>query len=405
MFNDELDSIFKKAIEGPRIFKNKSALFHDYIPDKLLFRENEIKKLAYLFSNLLRGYRSSNLFIYGKPGTGKTAVTKYVVKKFLEAAANHGKRINFSYVNCRLAGTEYRIVYNIATDVKLSIPFTGLSTEEAFNRVLEKVYADEVPFLLILDEIDSLVTRYGDKLLYMLTRFNTKNKQIPYMIIGISNNLMFKEYLDPRVLSSLSEDEIVFKPYRSDELERIVFDRVKIAFYDNIVDDEAIKLVAALSGAEHGDARKAIDLIRVAGEIAEVNGDRRVTVSHVKKAYSNIGKERVTDTISTLPLHSRIILFSLVDLVKNGYTTVKASILYTKYSEYSTLITGTSLSYRRFIGLLTELSILGLLKRFIQNYGRRGGRSSYVSLDVPIKIIVDSLSNDPVLEDLLHKIK
>ncbi len=405
MFHDDLDSIFKKAIEGPQIFRNKSVLFHDYIPDKLLFRDNEIKKLAYLISNLLKGYRSSNLFIYGKPGTGKTAVTRYVVKKFMEAAKSYGKKINFSYVNCRLAGTEYRIVYNIATDMGLSIPFTGLSTEEAFNRVLEKVHFDGVPFLLILDEIDSLVTRYGDKLLYMLTRFNTGENQVPYMIIGISNNLMFKEYLDPRVLSSLSEDEIVFKPYRSNELEKIIRDRVDIAFYDNVVDDEAIKLVAALSGAEHGDARKAIDLIRVAGEIAEVNGDNKVTAEHVKKAYSNIGRERVIDTISTLPLHSRIILLSLVDLIKNGYNTVKASILYSKYSEYSTRITGSSLSYRRFIGLLTELSILGLLKRFIQNYGRRGGRSSYVSLDVPVKIIVESLSNDPVLEELLHQIK
>lgn len=405
MFSDDLDSIFKKAVEGPQIFRDKSVLFHDYIPSKLLFRDNEIKKLAYLISNLLKGYRSSNLFIYGKPGTGKTAVTRYVVKKFLEAASGYGKKINVSYVNCRLAGTEYRIVYNIATDMRLTIPFTGLSTEEAFNRVLEKVYNDDLPFLLILDEIDSLVTRYGDKLLYMLTRFNTGRKQIPYMIIGISNNLMFKEYLDPRVLSSLSEDEIVFKPYKSNELEKIVRDRVNIAFYDNVVDDEAIKLVAALSGAEHGDARKAIDLIRVAGEIAEVNSDKKVTAEHVRKAYSNIGRERVIDTISTLPLHSRIILLSLIDLIKSGYNTVKASILYTKYTEYSTRITGSSLSYRRFIGLLTELSILGLLKRFIQNYGRRGGRSSYVSLDVPVKIIIESLSNDPVLEELLHQIK
>lgn len=402
MFNDDLDSIFKKAIEGPRIFKNKSVLFHDYIPSKLLFRESEIKKLAYLISNLLKGYRSSNLFIYGKPGTGKTAVTRYVVKRFLEAASNYGKKINFSYVNCRLAGTEYRIVYNIANDVGLTIPFTGLSTEEAFNRVLNKVYNDGLPLLLILDEIDSLVTRYGDKLLYMLTRFNSEGRSIPYMIIGISNNLMFKEYLDPRVLSSLSEDEMVFKPYRPSELEKIIQDRVNIAFYDGVVEPEAIKLVAALSGAEHGDARKAIDLIRVAGELAEVNGDLKVTPDHVKQAYSNIGRERVIDTISTLPLHSRIILASLINLIKSGYSSVKSSILYTKYTEFSRQITGSNLSYRRFIGLVTELSILGIVKRTIQNYGRQGGRSSYITLDVPIQIIIESLASDPVLGELFH---
>lgn len=402
MFDKDLESIFKKAIEGPKIFKNKSVLFHDYIPTKLLFRESEIRKLAYLISNLLKGYRSSNLFIYGKPGTGKTAVTKYVVKKFLDTVHAYGKKINYSYVNCRLAGTEYRIVYNIANDMGLNIPFTGLSTEEAFNRVLNKVRDDGLPFLLVLDEIDSLVTRYGDKLLYLLTRFNVDERQIPYMIIGISNNLMFKEYLDPRVLSSLSEDEMVFKPYKSNELEEIIKDRVRFAFYEGVVEDEAIKMVAALSGAEHGDARKAIDLIRVAGELAEISGDAKVTTDHVKKAYSNIGKERVIDTITTLPLHSRIILVSVFDLLRNGYNIVKASVLYTKYSDLSKKIIGSSLSYRRFIGLITELSILGILKRSIKNLGRKGGRSSYVSLDIPTELLIEALSNDPVLNELLH---
>lgn len=405
MYSEDIDSIFRRAIEGPAIFKNKSVLFHDYIPEKLLFRENEIKKLAFSISNLLKGYRSSNLFIYGKPGTGKTAVTRYVIKKLIETASRYGKRINYSYVNCRLAGTEYRIIYNISSDIGISIPFTGLSTEEAFNRVMKKVYVDGLPFLLVLDEIDSLVTRYGDKLLYMLTRFSQEGRQLPYMIIGISNNLMFKEHLDPRVLSSLSEDELVFKPYKSNELETIVRDRVAIAFYEGVVEDETIKLVAALSGAEHGDARKAIDLIRVAGEIAEVSGDNKVTPDHVRRAYSSIGKERIIDTISSLPLHSRIIILALYDLMKNGYNNVRASILYTKYSDYAKNITGAALSYRRFIGLVTELNILGILKKSIYNYGRRGGRSSYISMEVPLDLVQNALSNDPVLEELFHQIK
>jgi cell division control protein 6 len=401
---DFLNDIFKRAIEGPKIFKNKAVLFHDYIPHSLPFREEEIKKIAHLLSNLLKGYRSSNLFVYGKPGTGKTAVVKYVINRFISILEEYNKDLNYSYVNCRLAGTEYRIITNIAKDISLDLPFTGLSSEEALNRVINKIISDNKPLLIVLDEIDSLINRYGDKLLYTLTRFTSEKNNgsfsIPYMIIGISNNLTFKEYMDPRVLSSLSEDELVFKPYTPNELETIISERVPLAFFPNVVEDEAIKLAAALSGAEHGDARKALDLIRVAGEIAEIDNDIKVKSDHVKKAYSNIDKERIVDTVSSLPLHSRIILATLLYMTDSGYDVVKSSILYNKYTDLSKKVAGSPLSYRRFLGLITELGILGLVNKRLANYGRRGGRVSLVKLSVPLKLIKKSLESDPIISGL-----
>lgn len=396
-----LDEIFKRAIEGPKIFKNKSILFHNYVPSRLPFRDNEIKKIAHLLTNLIKGYRGSNLFIYGKPGTGKTAVVKYVTKNFLNIVKKYRKKINYVYVNCRLAGTEYRIITSMASDIGLTLPFTGLSTEEALSRFIKKIISDKIPLLVVLDEIDSLITRYGDTLLYTLTRFTNEEVNIPYMIVGISNNLTFKEYMDPRVLSSLSEDEVVFKPYKSDELEIIIKERVPLAFYPNVMEEEAIKLAAALSGAEHGDARKALDLIRVAGEIAEVNGDNKILVSHVQEAYSNIDKERIVDAVSSLPLHSRIILASLLYTTQNGFSNIKSSLLYNKYSELSKIVAGSPLSYRRFLGLLTELSILGLINKKLENYGRKGGRVSIVKFSVPIDLIKKAIENDPFIGDLL----
>ena len=69
--------------------------------------------------------------------------------------------------------------------------------------------------MIVLDEIDKLVKKSGDDTLYNLTRINSDLKRSKVSIIGISNDLSFKDFLDPRVLSSLSEEEIVFPPYNA----------------------------------------------------------------------------------------------------------------------------------------------------------------------------------------------
>jgi cell division control protein 6 len=222
------------------------------------------------------------------------------------------------------------------------------------------------------------------------------------MIIGISNDLRFKEMLDPRVLSSLSEEEIIFKPYTATELEQILWDRIQLAFFDNTVDQGAVKLAAAISGSENGDARKALDLIRVAGEIVEAQGGNKITTDHIKMAYNSIDRERTLEVIRTLPLHSKLIIGALYLMTIGGQNNrIKSSVLYQKYSLLTGEIGESPLSSRRFYSLLTELSLLGIVNRRIDNYGRRGGRVTTVKFDVPLTLIKKSLVEDPIIGDLL----
>lgn len=402
--DDIIDEIFEKAIYGPKIFKNKSVLFHDYIPERLLFREEQISKLARNLTSLIKNQRTSNLFIYGKPGTGKTAVTRYVIYRLLEKIKGTNYSFIFSYVNCRLAGTEYRVIKSMADDINLKLPFTGLSTEEAFNRLKDHIINLEKPFLVVLDEVDALIVRYGDNLLYSLTRLNYDNPDIISLIIGISNDLRFKEMLDPRVLSSLSEEEIIFKPYTAMELEQILWDRIGIAFNEGVVESAAVKLAAAISGSENGDARKALDLIRVAGEIVEAQGGNKVTVDHIKMAYNSIDRERTIEVIRSLPLHSKLIISALYLMsISSNQNRIKSSILYQKYALLTKEMGENTLSNRRFFSLLTELSLLGIINRKIDNYGRRGGRVTTVRFDIPITLVKKGLIEDPIIGDILFE--
>ena len=135
-----LDDVFEKFLNGNALFKDREALRHDYLPDRLPHREEQIRLLGQTVAPVLKDARCSNLFIYGKTGTGKTAVAKYVLSHLENKAKEYGAQVKFSYVNCRMVGSEYRVFANLGLSVGTKIPFTGLSVGEVFDK-LRKIFA------------------------------------------------------------------------------------------------------------------------------------------------------------------------------------------------------------------------------------------------------------------------
>ena len=106
---------------------------------------------------VLRDSRCSNIFIYGKTGTGKTAVTKYVLSHLESKAKEYGAQVKFCYINCRMTGSEYRVFAALSQSVGLSIPFTGLSVGEVFDRFRTGLDHSRIIFIVVLDEVDALI--------------------------------------------------------------------------------------------------------------------------------------------------------------------------------------------------------------------------------------------------------
>ena len=381
-----LDNVFNDFLKGSLIFKKREALRHDYIPDSLPHREDQIRYLGEMLAPSLRGSICSNILIYGKTGTGKTAVVNYVLGRLGAKAEELGANIVVSFINCRLVGTEYRIFSYLCSNLETEIPFTGLAQGEVFDRFKKALDSKNVLFIIALDEIDAIVKNRGDILLYELTRINEGLKSSRVTILGISNDLKFKELLDPRVLSTLREEELIFRPYNAEELHDILYERAKTAFQETVLDKGVIDLCSALAAAEHGDARRALDLLRVAGEVAERRGDKFVNEGHVREAQMRIEHDRILETIKSLPMHSRIVLLS-VFLLKNF--DVDRSItgdIYNVYCELCDEIGYTSLTQRRISGLISELDIMGLLNSKVISLGRYG-RTKKISLGVSGKVI------------------
>lgn len=396
-----LDEVFERFMNGARIFEDREVLRHDYVPRQLPHRGEQIRYLGEIVAPVLKGSRCSNIFIYGKTGTGKTAVVKYVLSKLVHKAREFGAPVKVCYVNCRSAGTEYRVLSSLCDALGTNVPFTGLSVGEVFDRFKVGIDSHKLLFMVVLDEIDALVKTRGDLLLYELTRTNETLHQSKTSIVGISNDLRFKEFLDPRVLSSLSEEEIVFRPYDAAELQDILRDRAKSAFFDDVLYDEAISLCAALAAAEHGDARRALDLLRVAGELAEREGSAAILEGHIRRAEKRIEHDRISEAVRNLPPHSKIVLCSVYLLGKKKIKSAITGDVYEIYRELCRQLRLTPLSQRRVSGLINELDVIGLLNSRVISMGRYG-RSKKIRLGIARSLIREVFSTDDRLRCLIN---
>ncbi len=393
---DILDNVFDNFANGPRIFKNREVLRHDYQPENLPHREEQIRELGETMAPVLRGARSSNVFIYGKTGTGKTAVAKLVLSHLEYRAKQFGAPVRFCYVNCRMAGSEYRVFTNLSQVLGVSIPFTGLSVGEVFERFRAAVDANAVILLVVLDEADALIKLRGDGLLYELTRINEVLTRSRVALVSVSNDLRLKEFLDPRVLSSLSEEEIVFRPYDAGELRNILAERAKVAFCNGVLSESAVGLCAALAAAEHGDARRALDLLRVAGEVAERKCANVVAEDDVRQAERRIEHDRVVEGLQNLTLHSKLVILSVYHLNRiTAHSSVTGEISEV-YDELTGELGITPLTQRRLSSLINELDVMGLVNAKVVSMGRYG-RTKKIRLETSQKTIRDVFLADPRL--------
>jgi len=369
--NDVIEEILKKRGLVSRIFANREVLHPDYIPESLPHREREIARLAEILIVSAKGERPSNVLLYGLTGTGKTAVAKYVVKKLVEKASIYGVNLNYSYVNTRKVDTAYKVLASIASSLGLRIPHTGLAVSEVYRRYTSALDSWAGLHIVILDEIDFFVKKNGDDLLYKLLRVNEDLVSARVSVIGITNDLNFVENLDPRVKSSLGEEEIVFQPYNADQLFTILKQRAELAFKPGAIDDSVISYCAALAAREHGDARRALDLLRVSGEIAEREGSEKVTVEHVKKASIELEENRVYQSIVSLPLHQKLVLKSILEETASKGQTSTGEV-YAKYVEKTRKYMLEPLTMRRISDIISQLDMMGIILAEVVNRGRYG---------------------------------
>jgi archaeal cell division control protein 6 len=381
----ELDEIFD-SFDKKSVFRDKSLLQVNHQPEDILHREEQIKQLASILAPVLRGERASNLFLYGKTGTGKTLSIKYISDKLLKRVKNETDfQLNIVYLNCKLkkvSDTEYRILAELVKKFGGSVPQTGLPTQAVYSKFMEIIDSKKQLIVLILDEIDQTVKKISDDFLYNLTRLNSELTQSQLCLVGISNDLTFLDGLDPRVRSSLSEEEIVFPPYNALQLQEILKKRADSAFKENLVEEGVISKCAAFAAREHGDARRALDLLRIAGELAERDCSEKIKLEHIDEANNKIEKDKILDVIQSEPKQFQFVLYSIIRLIEEKQNeSIFTGDVYNFYQELCSKNKAEVLTQRRVGDIIQEFDMLGIINVKIISKGR-GGRVREIKLAI-----------------------
>jgi len=323
------------------IIADPDVLEEEYIPQDLPCREAQKSELTFCLSPIEKRMKPFDCLCHGKPGTGKTALVKYVLQQVNENTGASG-----FYVNCWENRTINQVLDRLLRQV--GIPVVEANYSVKFSK-LKKAFGKKVQ-VIALDEVDKLEKKGLNDVLYML------NKLGKIGLVCISNTRKYILNIDSRIISRLNVRSISFFPYSDEELKTILRQRIVDcrALYPDTCRSEILQRIVDFSA---GDARVAIQLLKSAAQVAEGSNRHRISVKDIERGYEEVKEIKKKYRLDNLSPHHKLI----VEIVKNN-PGILSSHFYSTYRKESRRLGLSPKSSRTFSNYISELIELGFLK-------------------------------------------
>jgi cell division control protein 6 len=403
----QADELFGDEIET--VFENKELLRIGHIPgdERIIGRDDQIQKISKLLESAVLGNAPSNGWIFGKTGTGKTLCSRHVTRLAQNKAKRNDVRLGAAYVDCSEDSSPTQVLttacnqLNNEHETGISIPDAGLGESRLYKRlwrVIDRLYDTT---LIIIDEVDML-TDEEDSLLRNLCRAEeNKNTNTPLGVLAISNKVRYLDNLNERAASSFQQTDVNFPSYDANQLRKILRRR-EDAFKDNVLVSDVIPLSASIAAQDHGDARKALDVLRTAGELADRNDSTTVTIEHVRNARKISEKVRTKQVIDGLPRQSQIVLLALgiLTLQNESQEAFSTREVYQMYEQITKAGNMNSLTSRSVRTQLDEHEFLGVVDAMTKSSGKARGIQRFHSLIDDPKVVVEAADTEGLIATL-----
>jgi cell division control protein 6 len=392
------------------VFDDAMVLDEEYQPDEIRKRDEELEQYRQALQPIIDNRPFSNIFVYGKTGTGKTVATRYMLDHLQTDAQRYDDvTLSIVWVGCENLSSSYQVAVALVNELRdpdTQISSTGYSQQAVFNMLYEELDHVGDTVLVVLDEIDNIGS--NDDILYGLPRARANGyvEDARPLVIGISNDFQFKDNLSPKVRDTLCEEEILFPPYDANELNSILYPRVETAFYDGVLEDDVVPLCSAFAAQDSGSARQALRLLYLAGKRAADNGESAVVEADVRAAKEKLDQSKVIEGMQKLTTQGHAVLITIASHAAKDETPVRTRDLHTRYKTITERIETDTIVERRVRAHLSDMSMLGLVTVYERNEGLNAGRYHEYELSVPLDSVLDVLDEEPRFDevvDIVHQ--
>jgi cell division control protein 6 len=377
------------------IFEQREALLEEWTPDELVGRDTELQRYHAALQPVINNETPSNIFLYGKSGVGKTAATRHILHALERDSASVDELdLHTIEINCDGLNSSYQVAVSLVNelrDPRKQISNTGYPQASVYQFLFEELDKIGGTVLIVLDEVDHI---QDDSLLYKLPRARSNGdiSDVKLGVIGISNDLDFRNQLSSKVRSSLCEKEVSFSAYDAEELRLVLEQRESVAFKDDVLENGVIAMCAAYGAKDSGDARQALDLLLEAGDLARERNDVFVTEAHVREARQRLQTDQVVEGIRNYSDHGQFVLYALTVLGKRTETPARTKDVLQTYKQIVTEEGLDPVSERSVRDYLRELEQLGIISSTEYNKGKGGGKFKEYEIEQSISSVEDGLT-------------